>query len=104
MHALHAIAKGERAQARGQLAAEAAAKWLTAQGARAGFKLTSAPIVEGYSQIAIYRRRGRSAGFAVIDLKGEIDITDPLAFLTKLAVGFGAAKAFGNGLMLIRRA
>lgn len=104
MHQLHGMARGERAEARERIAAEAGAKWLTAQGARAGFRLAGTPVVECYSQIAIERRRGRSAGIAVMDLRGEIEITDPAAFLTKLAVGFGSAKAFGNGLMLIRRA
>ena len=38
------------------------------------------------------------------DLTGEIAVTDPKAFLAKLAQGFGRAKGFGCGLMLIRRA
>lgn len=104
MHQLHGVARGERAEARGRIAAEAGAKWLTAQGTRAGFRLAGTPVVESYNQMAIERRRGRSAGIAVLDLKGEIEITDPAVFLAKLAVGFGSAKAFGNGLMLIRRA
>lgn len=104
MHGLYGIAKGERAQARDRIAAEAGAKWLSVQGARAGFKLAGEPIVESYSQIAIERRRAQPAGIAVLNLKGNIEITDPAAFLAKLAIGFGAAKAFGNGLMLIRRA
>ena len=33
-----------------------------------------------------------------------IEVTDPPAFLARLAAGFGRAKAFGCGLMLIRRA
>ena len=37
-------------------------------------------------------------------MSGEITITDPAAFLSKLPLGFGSAKAFGCGLMLIRRA
>ena len=104
MHALYEVPRGKRAQARERMAGEAGAKWLSAQGARAGFRLTGTPIVESYSQIAIERRHGRSANIAVLDLKGGIEITDPDPFLAKLAVGFGAAKAFGNGLMLIRRA
>jgi CRISPR system Cascade subunit CasE len=104
MHELYGVPRGERAQVRDRIATEAGTRWLTAQGARAGFRLAGAPIVESYSQIAVARRRGRSAGIAVLDLKGLIEITDPTAFLAKLTVGFGAAKAFGNGLMLIRRA
>ena len=36
--------------------------------------------------------------------RGVVEVTDPTAFLSRLAQGFGSAKAFGNGLMLIRRA
>jgi CRISPR system Cascade subunit CasE len=104
MHALHAVPKSERALVRDRIAADAAAKWLTAQGERAGFRLAREPVVDGYTQIVIERRKGQSAGVAVLDLKGQIEITDPPAFLAKLQTGFGSAKAFGNGLMLIRRA
>ncbi len=40
----------------------------------------------------------------VLDLEGEIEVTDPAAFATALAQGFGRAKAWGCGMMLIRRA
>lgn len=110
MHALHSVPKGQRAAVRDRIAAEAAAKWLIAQGERAGFRLALGDddkpkiLVDGYAQIPVERSRGRPAGFSVLDLKGEIEITDPAAFLAKLPNGFGSAKAFGNGLMLIRRA
>jgi len=37
-------------------------------------------------------------------MTGALEIADPAAFLARLAQGFGRAKAFGCGLMLIRRA
>jgi CRISPR system Cascade subunit CasE len=104
MHALFRIPKGERAPVRDRVATEAGTKWLAAQGERAGFRLAGQPTVDGYSQVAIERGRGKLAGFSVLDFEGEIEIVDPPAFLAKLSVGFGAAKAFGNGLMLVRRA
>jgi CRISPR system Cascade subunit CasE len=33
-----------------------------------------------------------------------LQVTDPAAFLAKVASGFGPQKAFGCGLMLLRRA
>lgn len=39
----------------------------------------------------------------LIDYAGVLTITDPAAFLAGLAKGFGRAKAYGCGLMLIRR-
>jgi CRISPR system Cascade subunit CasE len=103
MHALYGVPKGERAHARDRIAVEAGARWLTAQGTRAGFRLARKPIVDSYTQIAIERGKGRPASIGVLELSGEIVITDPVAFLAKLPSGFGSAKAFGNGLMLIRR-
>jgi CRISPR system Cascade subunit CasE len=104
MHALHGVPKGERVRARDRLILEAGTKWLSAQGKEAGFRLACEPAIDSYSQIVIERRRGRPATVAVLELKGQIVITDPPVFIAKLSRGFGSAKAFGNGLMLIRRA
>jgi CRISPR system Cascade subunit CasE len=106
MDALHAMPAGApRAEARMRVAAEQAEKWLSAQGARNGFAVCDLA-VEDYSVMALPGHAGRRAGqpqFGVLDLTGEIEVTDPQAFVTKLGGGFGRAKAFGCGLMLIRR-
>ena len=73
------------------------------QGAAKGFAPRST-VVEGYSTIELGRRRREGATFGILDLRGEIEVTDPGAFLAALGVGFGRAKAWGCGLMLIRRA
>jgi CRISPR system Cascade subunit CasE len=114
MDALKSVAKTDweertgRAFERDRIAQAAGADWLARQGERAGFKVVPEkpePVIGGYAEIPIERTHGRRpAGFAVLDFAGQIEITDPDAFVTKLAQGFGAAKAFGNGLMLIRRA
>ena len=41
---------------------------------------------------------------AAIDYEGLLEVRDPAVFTTALAQGIGKAKAFGCGLMLIRRA
>ena len=104
MHALHKIPAGQRASQRDNIAAQATSAWLIAQGAGAGFRPVEPITSDGYTQIGIERRRGRPVGFSAIDIAGNIEVTDPSAFLEKLARGFGSAKAFGCGLMLIRRA
>lgn len=104
MDALYRVPRADRAKERDRIAGEAATAWLTAQGERAGFKLSSPLRVDGYTQLDVERRKGRDAGVSIVDLRGELAVTEPGAFLDKLARGFGAAKAFGNGLMLIRRA
>jgi CRISPR system Cascade subunit CasE len=80
-------ARKGRAFERDRIATESGKAWLIRQGERAGFKLVRAPVVDGYTQIPVERRRGRPAGFSVLDLKGEIEITDPTAFLHKLRRG-----------------
>ncbi len=104
MEALHGVAPGDRAERRMELAQPAGLRWLEGQGSRAGFVLDSA-IVTAYRVLEPPRAaRGRGPRFGVIDLEGVLRITDPAAFLSRLQVGFGRAKAFGCGLMLIRRA
>lgn len=100
MEALHGLPRGERAEARMQLAQPAGKAWLSAQGERAGFNLQ-------YAEATAYRvlePRHNGPRFGVLDLEGVIEVTDPAAFLPRLIQGFGRAKAFGCGLMLIRRA
>ncbi len=84
-------------------------QWLAAQGARAGFTLATdgdMPLVsvDGADWRVLPRPGARPATFAVLDFTGIIEIADPQVFLDALPVGFGRAKAFGCGLMLIRRA
>lgn len=103
MNALHELPPTERAQKRDDIARVTGTAWLAAQGIKAGFELSGLPVVDGYTQVPVERRRGRPAGFSVLEFGGIITVSDPSLFLNKLAKGFGSAKAFGNGLMLIRR-
>ena len=98
-----AAAGQERAEIRDRTAQAAAEAWMARQGAAKGFAplLT---VVEGYSTIELGRRRRQGATFGILDLRGEIEVTDPDVFLQALGAGFGRAKSWGCGLMLIRRA
>ncbi len=99
-------APSARAPARMRLAQEAAVAWIESQGCRHGFR-PSAVEVADYAVLALPGYRGprrRQPQFGVLDLNGALDVTDPAAFLAQLSAGFGRAKAFGCGLMLIRRA
>lgn len=104
MDALYPLQSG-RAEARMQAAQDVASRWLAGQGARAGFSVGQ--VVAGdYAAHALpgqKGRRDRQPKFGVLDLTGVISVTEPAAFVTALAQGFGRAKAFGCGLMLIRR-
>lgn len=102
MDRLLAVPKGERAQVRDRLAFEAAGTWLAGQGARSGFRLEGVPGV-AYHTEQIPRHGHRPIELGILDLEGEISVDAPDLFVPALANGFGKAKAFGCGLMLIRR-
>lgn len=82
---------------------DAAVDWLKGQGERSGFALKGLR-VEAYRVEQVPRSKGKPARFGVLDLAGLIEVHDPAAFLARLSRGFGRAKAFGCGLMMIRRA
>lgn len=80
----------------------ACANWLTQQGTRNGF------VVDGDCLSSeAYRQHGDNGGgalqFSSIDFSGELTVKDPAVMLEALYHGIGHAKAFGCGLLLIRR-
>ena len=92
-----------RAARRMDLAASAARMWLASQGERRGFSVEEL-MVEDYRVVKLKRRGGREATFGVLDLQGLLTVRNPEVFTDALVTGFGRAKAYGCGLMLIRRA
>lgn len=106
MDALRAFPKSERANERMRLASDEGRAWLMRQGEKAGFHVVTAEAGD-YSTEVLSGHRGPRKDqpqFGILDLTGRIEIADPAAFLVQLSQGFGRAKAFGCGLMLIRRA
>jgi CRISPR system Cascade subunit CasE len=84
-------------------------KWLSDKGKKNGFIIATDERqkrlkfqAEGYRWHAM-PRKGRSAGFSSTDFEGEIKVTDPMQFVEALYNGIGSAKAFGCGLMLVKR-
>lgn len=96
----------DRPARRMALAGEAAQAWMAQQGARSGFR-TEVLAVQDYSVMPLPGRRGarkHQPQFGILDLSGTLALTDATAFMVALGQGFGRAKAFGCGLMLLRRA
>lgn len=123
MDAIHELPRGERAEPRRTVQPEVAAQWLAAQGAVSGFEIKRRDHVEcweaggpdssearalevtGYQVITVGRSRGRTAlRLGVLDLAGTVVVREPSRFVHALGHGFGRGKAFGCGLMLVRRA
>lgn len=110
MDAIHALPSGktsdERRTARMAAAQAAGRTWLEQQGAKAGFTVEQAAVGD-YCVVPLPAHVGPRAHqpqFGVLELSGEIRVSDPVLLLAALAQGFGRAKAFGCGLMLVRRA
>lgn len=87
------------------LAQSAATEWMAGQGTRSGFRLIRAELAD-YSTVALpgHHAPKKRPQFGILDLSGMLEVTEPALFLDRIAQGFGRAKSYGCGLMLIRRA
>lgn len=102
MEILKPVARDARADQRMELAQMAGHAWLESIGSRSGFTVEA-------TQARAYRvleppGRKQHARFGILDLEGRMIVADPGKLIAHLALGFGRAKAFGCGLMLIRKA
>ena len=105
MDALRTGAEGERAGYRRAAVEEQGFAWLERQGAKAGFAIRSGEVrADGYDRHRISRKGSApSMSYSTLDFEGILTVVDPTSFLSAVARGFGASKAYGCGLMLIRR-
>jgi CRISPR system Cascade subunit CasE len=92
----------ERPSLRMKLADQVATDWLAAQGGRGGFVLERVR-VEDYSVRQLSRPAKGRVTFGVLDVSGILSVNEPDTFLATIGTGLGRARAFGCGLMLIRR-
>lgn len=79
----------------------AAVDWIKKRGATHGYELNSVEAT-GYRWNAL-PEKDRNAGFSSMEYEGVMTVEDPVLFSRMLITGLGPSKAFGCGLMLIRR-
>lgn len=79
---------------------ELVTEWLERELTKAGATLTGLD-VESHS---IARVIDGGARFGTSEVSGQLRVEDPSRFLERHARGFGGARAFGCGLLLLRRA
>ena len=86
-------------------------KWLTNRAENSGFSIKDSTIrIDGYQpHTSGIKGEGRKRGkkeirYSTMDYRGVLTVTDPEKFEQTLMLGIGKARAFGCGLMLIRRA
>ena len=105
MDALHPLPDGSRAEHRMAAIREKGFDWLARQGCKAGFETWENELLcEGYRQHRIVRGAGeRALSFSSLDFEGVLQVREPNLLTSAIARGFGPSKAFGCGLMLIRR-
>ncbi len=106
MHGLHPVEPGAaRAAAKPAVLRDAGAAWLRRTGKRAGFSPDDdALLVDGYRRLRIPRTGRQDIALGLLEFAGMLRVDDPAAFVAALSCGFGRGRAFGCGLMLIRRA
>lgn len=73
--------------------------WLIARASGNGFTVVTAS-VDAYQQ---HRAGKRNIRFSTVDFSGELLITNPELFRQVLYSGLGHAKAFGCGLLLVKK-
>ncbi len=80
-------------------------EWLQSRTESAGFSVDDTAIrIEGYQPHVSGKKRGKQAiRYSTMDYRGILTVTDTQAFEKTLMQGIGKAKAFGCGLMLIRK-
>ena len=104
MHALHQHRSGTRARRRMEVAREAGFEWLSSQATRFGFAVERDHVtVDRYEQHRIGRAGSAPMSYSTLDFDGILQVTDPGEFVARIGRGFGAARAYGCGLMLVRR-
>ncbi len=83
---------------------DAAKRWLDRQGEKHGFQ--PGDFLVSNHQFHKVRKPGdaNERQFTSLDIQGSLTITEATTFLTMLQQGLGRSKAFGCGLMLVRRA
>ncbi|MCY4373819.1 MAG: type I-E CRISPR-associated protein Cas6/Cse3/CasE, partial [Spirochaetaceae bacterium] len=106
MDALRSHASGDRDEPRVAAVHREGLAWLERQGVPSGFAVEPNSVrVDGYQQHRIGRSGAAgSMSYSTLDFEGVLTVRDPGALLPAIARGFGASKAYGCGLMLIRRA
>ena len=70
---------------------------------RHGFRVLDDLRIDAYRQHRISRGDAGRITLSSVDLSGTLEVTDPNLFVSALVKGVGRGKAFGCGLLLVRR-
>ncbi len=84
---------------------EAGSLWLSARTEKNGFSLRPDLLrVDGYQQHRFFKGQGKKKiSISTLDFIGILSVEDPTNFLQTLYKGIGPAKAFGCGMLMVKR-
>jgi len=99
MHLKKSLPEEINDYSQGELEQIAGEKWLSQKAEKHGFRVLSV-FAQGYQQ---HHFKKRQISLATLDFEGVLQVTDPDKFRQTLFNGLGRAKAFGCGLMMVRR-
>ncbi len=87
------------------LSQQAGWNWLSRRAEQYGFAIEENQLrVDGYRKEMFKKKKGgRKIQFSILDFTGKLTVTDPALFSNTLFQGVGPAKAFGCGLLLVKR-
>ena len=119
-HALRDYPASERAARRNAAIRHSGLKWLIRQGEKNGFAIDADEVEVGnYQRHEVTRTRDSAASrtrdqppppppphrprYATLDFEGTLRVVDPARLMQAVAQGFGSSRAYGCGLMLLRR-
>ncbi|TVU88229.1 type I-E CRISPR-associated protein Cas6/Cse3/CasE [Vreelandella titanicae] len=80
-----------------------AREWLESRAETWGFSLPVTPELGAYRQHVLTKGSGKPVQFSTVDYEGLLEVTHPGKLIETMAHGIGRAKAFGGGLLLLRR-
>ncbi len=106
MAAMHDLPKIRRAECRHEMIQTKGREWLEREARRKGFAIYKAERnlrIDGYQQARITRKGAPPLQYSSLDFDGLLQVTAPPLFLASIKEGFGSARGFGCGLMLIKR-
>jgi len=95
--------RNESGRAYSEISLDVGRSWLERTGAKNGFALKELQRAE-YEQIKFVKKgQRRNVRLTALDLEGLLEVTDADVFKQALVQGLGRGKAFGLGLLLVRR-
>lgn len=84
---------------------KAGIQWLQTRAEKHGFKIDNDTVrVDGYeTQTAYKNKSSQIIKYSTMDFNGLLTVVNVDQFIDTLTTGIGPAKAFGCGLLLVRR-